>query len=70
MAIRKKDEEPVAANDPHVTPPKEDTTSATSDLQEYEVDGATYLLSPADAKARGAKSVGTPENKAVNPSNK
>jgi hypothetical protein len=42
---------------------------ATGDLAEYVIDGRTYLLSEADAKARGAKRH-QPRNKAVTPDNK
>jgi len=53
----------------HVTPPPQ-KQAASGALQEYEIDGATYLLLPEEAERRGAKAVTRPANKAVNPSNK
>ena len=54
---------------PITTPPPTQLADAGT-LAEYEIDGNTFLLSAADAKARGAKAVSRPENKAVTPDNK
>lgn len=55
----------------HTTPPPaEPKRLADNDLGEYEVDGATFMLSAAEAQKRGAKAVSRPANKAVTPQNK
>jgi hypothetical protein len=56
---------------PHLTTNVEETRLVEGDVSEYETaDGATFLLTPDDAKRLGAKAVSKPANKAVTPSNK
>jgi hypothetical protein len=71
VALPEQPEEPVAADDPHVTP-KPATTVTSGEVSEYTLDdGSTYLLTAEEAEARGAKAKAkTPENKSVTPSNK
>lgn len=74
---RTPDAEPVKAAEPQTTsmvhttpPPPEPRTVADDTLGEYELNGATYLLSAAEAAKRGAKAVTRPANKAITPQNK